>query len=72
MNSLRIETNIRMEPRQLFFKKINEIKKAIHDVKEEFNRYGKSQKKSNANLGNKMFLSQIKNTVESHSTDWNK
>jgi hypothetical protein len=66
MKSKRMSTNFKTKPRKLFFKKraINEIKKAVQDVKEGLNKYMENppqKKKSNRKPRNKKFLKSNKN-----------
>jgi hypothetical protein len=61
----RISTNSETKLRRLLKKETNEIKKIVH-YKELNKDMEILKKKKTRNPGNNKFLSQIKNTVESH------
>jgi protein subunit release factor A len=71
MKSKRMSTNFDTKSKKLLKKEINEIKKAVQDVKEELNKDIESfnkKKNQTAILEIKVSLNQIKITVESHSS----
>jgi Sec-independent protein translocase protein TatA len=66
-----MSTNFDTKSKKLLKKEINEIKKAVQDVKEELNKDIESfnkKKNQTAILEIKVSLNQIKITVESHSS----
>jgi Sec-independent protein translocase protein TatA len=65
-----MSTNFDTKSKKLLKKEINEIKKAVQDVKEELNKNIEilKKRKKPETLEKKHLLSQVKNTIESHSS----
>jgi hypothetical protein len=71
LNELRVDFNKHQhEAKETIEKKIYEVKKTTQDMKERFQRYGKTSEKKNQMeiLEMKIPFSQINNTVEGHSS----